>query len=280
MKNCAPFEKCRTEINEIFVEAEHINIKMSMYNLIEYSNNYSDTSGSLWQFKRDEIEEDVDLTLDANHIPNNSSSFKYKSSFITNRNGVKIAVPLKYLSNFWRSLEMPLINCKVELSLTWYENCILSSAGTAATFAITDTKLYVPIVTLKTEDNTKLSKLLSEGFKRSIYWNKYKIIFKNYDDDKYIRERLDATFQGVNKLFVLLYERSNNITDEKSYRRYFLPRNEIKNYNIEIDGRNFYDQPINDSIKQYDEVRKISTGQGDDYTTGCLLDFSYFEKNI
>ena len=92
---------------------------MPMYNLIEYSDNYSDTSGSLWQFKRDEIEGDVDLTVDAQHIPNNSSSFKYKSSFITNRNGVKIVVPLKYLSNFWRSLEMPLINYKAELSLKW-----------------------------------------------------------------------------------------------------------------------------------------------------------------
>ena len=92
---------------------------MPMYNLIEYSDNYSDTSGNLWQFKRDEIEEDVDLTLGTNHTPNNLSSFKYKSSFITNRNGIKIAVPLKYLSNFWRSLKMPLINCKVELSLNW-----------------------------------------------------------------------------------------------------------------------------------------------------------------
>ena len=71
---------------------------------------------------------------------------------------------------------MPLINCKIELSLKWIENCILSNLGTAATFKITDTKFYVPVVTLKTEDNTKLSKLLSNGFKRSIYWNKYKII--------------------------------------------------------------------------------------------------------
>ena len=116
-KNCLPFEKCRTEINETFVDdARHISITIPMYNLIEYSDNYSDTSGSLWQFKRDEIE-DVDLTHDTNHIPNNSSSFKYKSSFITDRNGVKIAVPLKYLSNFSRLLEMALINCKVELSL-------------------------------------------------------------------------------------------------------------------------------------------------------------------
>ena len=133
---------------------------MTMYNLIKYSDNYSDTSGSLWQFKRDEIEGDVDLTVDAQHIPNNSSSFKYKSSFITNRNGVKIAVPLKYLSNFWRSLEMPLINCKVELSLTWNPNCVLSNLVGASTFTITDAKLYVPIVTLSIEDNATIIKTI------------------------------------------------------------------------------------------------------------------------
>ena len=82
---------------------------------MEYSDNYSDTSGSLWQLKRDEIGGDNDLTVDAQHIPNNSSSFKYKSSFIKDRNGVKIAIPLKYFSNFWRSFEIPSINCKAEL---------------------------------------------------------------------------------------------------------------------------------------------------------------------
>ena len=114
---------------------------------------------------------------------NNAPSFKYKPSNIGNtkangtKNEVKIAVPLKYLSNFWRSLEMPLINCKVELSLKWYERCLLTAA-TTATFKITDAKLYVPIVTLSAEDNAKLSKLLSEGFKRPVYWNKCKIIPK------------------------------------------------------------------------------------------------------
>ena len=250
-----------------------------MYNLIEYSDNYSDTSGSLWQFKRDEIEGDADLTVDAQHIPNNSPSFKYKSSFIRDRNVKKIAVPLKCLSYFWRSLEMPLINCKVELSLKWYENCILSSAGTVAAFGIIDTKLYVPVVTLKTGDNGKLSKPLSEGFKRSVYWNKYRVILKYYAANNYIRERLNPSFQGVNRLFLLVYEYGDNATNENAYRKYFLPRVKIKNYNIEIDGRNFYDQPINDTIRQYDEIRKISTGQGDDYATGCLLDFAYFEKN-
>ena len=79
-------------------------------------------------------------------------------------------------------------------------------------------------------------------------------------------------------MFVLAYARGDNITDENSYRKYFLPRCKIKNDNIEIDGTNFYDQAINDLIKQYDEVRKISIGQGDDYTTGCLLDFCLFWK--
>ena len=176
---------------------------------------------------------------------------------------------------------MPLINCKVELSLSWDENCILSSVANNSTFEITDTRLYVPVVTLKTEDNGKLSKLLSKGFKWPIYWNEYKVIpNKNYNANEYIRERLDAIAQGVNRLFVFSHMRGNNLATENSYNKYFLPRLKIDNYNIEIDGRNFYDQPINDSIKQYDEIRKISTGQGDDYTTGCLLDFAYFEKII
>ena len=209
------------------------------------------------------------------------SSFKYKSSFITDRNGVKIAVPLNYLSNFWRSLEIPLINCKVELSLTWNENCILTSLVGNSTFTITDAKLYVPVVTLSIEDNAKLTKLLNEGFKRSVYWNKYKVIpNKTCNQNDYIRELLDASFQGVKRLFVLVYDNNagDNLVTTNSHRRYFFPRIKIENYNIEIDGRNFHDQPINDLIKQYDEVRKISTGQGDDYTTGCLLDFVYFKK--
>ena len=176
-KNCAPFEDCRTEINDTFVDyANFLNITMPMYNLIEYSDNYSDTSESLWDFKRDEIDNNENVTND-----DNASSFKYKASLISNtgndarKNGVKIAVPLKHLYNFWRTLEMPLINCKIELSLKWYERCLLTVADTA-TFKITDANLYVPIVTLSAEDNAKLSKLLGEGFKRPVYWNKYKVI--------------------------------------------------------------------------------------------------------
>ena len=120
------------------------------------------TSGSLWQFKRDEINNNANVTNDYN-----APSFKYKASNIGDaknngiKNGVKIAVPLKYLSNFWRSLKMPLINCKVEFSLKWIENCLLTAANpNNAIFQITDAKLYVPVVTLSTEDNVKLSKLL------------------------------------------------------------------------------------------------------------------------
>ena len=165
-----------TEIDGILVDkANFINITVPMYNLTEYSDNYSDSSGSLWGFKKDEIIDNANVTND-----DNAPSFKYKASIIGNtenngtKNGVKLAALLKYLSKFWRSLEMPLINCKVELSLDWIENCVLTTAANAnkATFKITDAKLYVPIVTLSIEDNAKLSKLLGEGFKRSIYWNK------------------------------------------------------------------------------------------------------------
>ena len=120
-KNCTPFENCRTEINDTFVDyADFINITIPMYNLIEHSDNYSDTSESLWDFKRDEIVNNENVTND-----NNAPSFKYKASLIGNternvtKKGVKLVVALKYLSNFWRSLEMPLKNCKIELSLKW-----------------------------------------------------------------------------------------------------------------------------------------------------------------
>ena len=156
----------------------------------------------------------------------------------------------------------------------------------ASTFTITEAKLYVLIVTLSTEDTTELLKLLSEVFKRPVYWNTNKVIAeKPYHVDAPIRETIDSSCQGINRLFVLAYEGGDNTVTANFHRRYFLPRVEIKNYNIEIDKRNLYDQSVNnqetnDQIKQYDQLRKVSTGQGDDYTTGCLLDFAYFKKKI
>ena len=163
------------------------------------------------------------------------------------------------------------------------ERCLLTVASTA-TFEITDAKLYVPIVTA-VEDNSKLSKLLNEGFKRPIYWNEYKLTpnkiveIATVNEEKYIENYLiQVVSQEVKRLFVLAYDNAadNNQVSVDSYKNNFFPRVKIENYNIEIDGRKFYDQPINDSIKQYDE---ISTGQEDDYTTGGLLDFGYFEQN-
>ena len=170
--HCAPFTECQTEINKNPAEkTEYISIAIPMYNLIEDSDNYSDAPGSLWQFKRDKLNvNDINTVL----TNEKASSFKYKASIIGNEvpNGanskkevVKIAVPLKYLNNFWRSLEMSLVNCKVELRLNCYAECMLIiGSGTAGTSTITDTKFYDSIVTLKTEENVKLSKLLNEGF--------------------------------------------------------------------------------------------------------------------
>ena len=110
----------------------------------------------------------------------------------------------------------------------------------------------------------------------------YKIVeIANNNEEKYIRELLDSSWQGVRRLFVLAYnnKEGDNKVSADSYRKYFLPRVKIENYNIEIDRRNVYDQPINDSTKQYDKIRKLSIGKVDDYTTGSLLDFTYFEKN-
>ena len=162
-------------------------------------------------------------------------------------------------------------------------NYVLSNLVGNSTLTITDARLYISIVTLSAENNAKVSKLLSEGFKRSVYWNKYKIIpNKTYHENDHIRELLDSNYQGVKRLFVLAQRDrggTNRVTTD-SYRRYFLLRVKIENCNIEIDGRKFYDQPINDLIKQYDEFRKVSTEQRDDYTTGCLLDFAYFKKKL
>ena len=186
---------------------------------------------------------------------------------------------------------MPLINCKIHLELNWNNNCVMHGADTYAvgdnannretTFKIISTKLYVPIVTLSTKDNVNLTKQLNEGFKRSVYWNEYKSkIETNYfDANNVTRFALDASFQGVNGLLVLAFDNTSN-GDNKvegdSHIKYFLPRVDITNYNVLIDGRNFYDQPLSDQIKKYDEIRKIATGKGDDYRTGCLLDYQYF----
>ena len=155
---------------------------------------------------------------------------------------------------------MPIITHKIQLELNWIEDCILSSAGNSAKFEITGAKLQVLIVTLSTKDNLNLLKIvlimtkqLSDGFKRSVYWNSYQIIpAKVIEKVKSIFELLSALFQSLKRLSVLAYfiaaDAANNEAGIKNNRKYFLPRGEIKNYNVFIDRRNFYGQPIDDLL--------------------------------
>ena len=171
-KNCAPFTNCISEINNTQIDnAKDMDIVMPMYNLIEYRDNYAKTTGSLWQYFRDEPVADDDIEY--------SESFKSKQKLTgktpnnDNKKDIEIMVPLKYLSNFWRTLEMPLINYEVNLILTWSSTCVITDSNGAGTYGITDTKLYVPVVTLSTQENTKFLQQLKSGFKRVISWNKY-----------------------------------------------------------------------------------------------------------
>ena len=192
-KNNAPFINCVSKINGVKIDnAEDLDVVMPMYNLLEYSKNYRKTTGSLWNYYRDE----PSSTIGANNITHsilNSESFDYKANFMENgvthnnltKDDVKIIVPLKYLSNSWRILNMSLINCEEELIMTWFKNCILinKSARNAdyekpidrkiddpenAIFQITGTKLDVPVVTLSKENDIKLLEQLKSGFKRTI----------------------------------------------------------------------------------------------------------------
>ena len=193
-KNNAPFINCISKTNGIKIDnAEYLDVVMPMYNLLEYSKNYIKTSGSLWNYYRDKPSSSID---DENIIHSilNSESFDYRANFVEDgvthnnllKNDVKVVVPVKHLSNFWRSLNIPIINSEVELILTWIKNCVLIDKWTReanydadpnvykinnpenAIFEIKDTKLYVPVVTLSKEDNIKHLEQLKSGFKRTI----------------------------------------------------------------------------------------------------------------
>ena len=182
--------------------------------------------------------------------------------------------PLKYLSNFWRTFEMPLINCEVNLILTWPSTCVITYSTGAEIFAITDPGLYVPVVTLSTQENTKLLQQLKSGFKRVINWNKYLSKLELLVQNPNINHLIEPSFQGVNRFFVLAFD---NDTQRTSHSGYYLPNVEIKDYNIMINGENFFDQPIKNNKITYGNIRKIATGQGDDNKTGFLLDYPYFK---
>ena len=256
---------------------------MPMYNLIKYSDNYSKASGSLWRYCKE-----IPVINDNGAIfyfngANAIDSFNLKTKIMgqTNDDGiinVEIMVPLKYPSNFWRTLEMPLINCEFELILNWSANCVIiytTVNNQFATFTITETNLYVPVVTLSTQDNEKLLPQLKSGFKRKISWNKYLAKPELLARDQNLNYLIEPSFQGVKRLFVLAFENDKQRTSNK---RYYIPNVEIKDYNIMIDGKNFFDQPVENDKVTHENIRKITIDHGDDYTTGCLLDYTYFKK--
>ena len=183
-ENCAPFSDCISEINNTQVDnAKEIDVVMPMYNLIKCNDNYSKIFESLWQCCRDKLAVNSNGVIIAFNAATVTDSFNFKEKVTcqTDNNGTKnveIIVPLKYLSNFCRNLEMPLIKFEINLILNWSANCVIVSTAApnqGATFAITDTKLYVPVVTLSTQDNVKLLDQLIPGFKRKINWNKYQL---------------------------------------------------------------------------------------------------------
>ena len=207
LKNNAPFVSCITRINgELIEDADDLDLVMPMYSLLEYSENYRKTIGLLYNYYRDELTNDNNNNF-ANRNVVNSNTFKYKNKIIgntynvdaaaagydTNKNGtqeLEIAIPLKYLGNFWRALNIPLSSCEVSLELKWNKNCIITSlkerhvdagppvvrdgAPTSASLAINDCKLYIPVVNLSKDDEIKLLTNLKYGFTREIEWNKYR----------------------------------------------------------------------------------------------------------
>ena len=153
---------------------------------------------------------------------------------------------------------------------------VIREADRPTTFSITDTKRYVPVVTLSTQDNAKLLQKLKLGSKRTVNRNKYESKISTEAQNQYLDYLIDPRFQGVNRLFLLSFQ---NEADRKGHTGYYLPTVEIKHYNVMIDGRYFFNQPVRNDIKTYENI-KIATGHADDYNTFCLLDYPYFKKML
>ena len=242
----------------------------------------------------------------------NSNTFKYKDKIIENTYGndstmpdpaggarianpnydanksdksdVELAILLKYLGNFWRALNIPLISCEVSLELKWNKNCVITSqqiginldggntaAPTGATLAINDCKLYVPVVTLSKDDEIKLLTNLKSGFKREIIWNKYRSQMSTEAINNSLNILINPTFTNVNRLFVRAYRNADN---RESFSQFYLPTTMVKDYNVIIDKLTFFDLPIKTEEKAYEKIIDIS--RNNEYTTGNLLDYDYF----
>ena len=265
---------------------------MPMYNLLEDSKNFRKTIRSLYNYHRDELSDDADDNNFGNIKVVNSNTFKYKNKIIGNTYDVdaripnpdgtgqidnpiynvnnegtqeiELAIPLKYLGNFWRALNIPLISCEVFLELKWNKNCVITSlerrqvdAGppvvrgnvpTGATLSITDCELYIPVVTLSKDDEIKLLINLKSGFKREIIWNKYRSQMTTEAVNNNLNILIDPTFTNVNRWLVLAYQTTD---DRQSYSQFYLPKVMAKEYNVIIDKLAFFDLPTKTEEEAY-----------------------------
>ena len=299
LKNNAPFISCVSKINGELVEnAEDLDIVIPMYNLLEYSKNYEKASGSLFNYYRDEPNEaEIANENGAINISvRNSKSFDHKTTIVGTladnvlEKEVTIAIPLKYLGNFWRSLDIPLINCEITSILSWYKEFVLVgrafrgppaaaanriNSPASAKFELTDCKLYVPVVTLSAKNDNKLLEQLKSGFRITIKWNKYMSQMSNQNKNNNLNYLIDPTFSNVNRLFVLSFE---NQDDRTSYYKYYMPSVEIKDYNVLIDDNAFFELPIKNIEGTYEKIIQITDHSGY-YTRGNLLDYEYFKEH-
>ena len=214
------------------------------------------------------------------------------ADYDANKNGmqtIELAIPLKYLGNFWRALNIPLISHEVSLELKWNKNCVITSleerqvdagppvvrddAPKGATLNINDCKLYLPVVTLSKDDEIKLLTNLKSGFKREIIWNKYRSQMSTGTANDNLNILIDPTFANVNRLFVLAYE---DDADRQSFSPFYLPKVMVKDLNVIIDKLAFFDLPIKNEEEAYEKIIDIS--KNNEYTTGNLLDYDYFKK--
>ena len=315
LKNNALFVSCITRINgELIEDADDLDIVMTMYNLLEYSKNCRKTIGSLYNYYRDELNDDADNNNFANNNVVNSSTFNYKNKIIGNtynvnstivpaaggarvanpdydvnnsgKKSIELAIPLKYLGNFWRALNILLISCEVSLELKWNKTCVITSqkigvnldggntaTPTGATLTIKDCKLYIPVVTLSKDDEIKLLTSLKSGFTREIEWDKYRSQMSTEAINNNLNVLIDSTFTNVNRLFVLVYQTAD---DRQSFSQFYLPKVMIKDFNVIIDKLAFFDLPIKTEEEAYEKIIDIS--RNNEYTTGNLLDYDYFKR--
>ena len=237
------------------------------------------TSGSLWNYYRDEINDDENENDDnVNKVNNNktttSKHFKYQKKIIgstidnANRLFAEVVVPLRYISNFWRSLDLPLINCEIEFDLLWARNFItteisrtfravnpttnpvvyqVTSQIAIATFQINNAKHYVPVVTLsinRQSNNFIFLENIKQEFKRSISWNKYRSEIATQPKNNNLDYLIDPAFRNINRLFVLSFKNGNSDPTRDSFDKYYMALEEIKDFNVLVDNKPFFYHPV------------------------------------